>query len=319
MIISLYYSILLFENICCKVMDIRFIKIISVLSCASLIASCGRKDGDWDACGQVDAVKVTVSAETSGKIISLSVGEGSVIEKGTRTAVIDSVQVYLQKEELVSRRNGARTRIVDADLQLRAQNEQLKNLRTDLRRYEALLARDAGTAKQVDDIKSQISVLEGQLAAQKKTYKDGNAGVANEISTYNVQIAKAEDQLKKCRVISPISGTVLTKFAEEGEMIASGQPLYEIADMDNVFVRAYLSTSQLAGVRLGDKVRVIPDDGTSFPREYEGVLTWISEQSEFTPKNIQTKDERADLVYAVKVSVRNDGFLRLGMYAYIKL
>lgn len=284
-----------------------------------LLCSCGSRNGEWDACGQIDATKVTVSAESGGKITSLDVEEGDRLTRGELTGTIDSVQIYLQKEELVSRRAGARTRLVDIGLQLKAQEAQLENLETDLARFEALLARNAGTQKQVDDARSQIAVLKSQIQAQRKTYNDNNEGIENEIGTYDVQIAKAEDQLAKCRVYSPISGTVLTKYAEEGEMVTSGQPLYEIADMENVFIRAYFTTSQLAGLKLGDKVTVVPDDGTASPRSYEGVVTWISDQAEFTPKNIQTRDERADLVYAVKVSVRNDGYLRLGMYAYVKL
>lgn len=289
------------------------------VAASSLLCSCGSRNGEWDACGQIDATKVTVSAESGGKITSLDVEEGDRLTKGELTGTIDSVQIYLQKEELVSRREGARTRLVDIGLQLKAQEAQLENLETDLSRFQALLARNAGTQKQVDDARSQIAVLKSQIQAQRKTYHDNNEGIENEIGTYDVQIAKAEDQLAKCRVYSPISGTVLTKYAEEGEMVTSGQPLYEIADMENVFIRAYFTTSQLSGLKLGDKVTVISDDGTASPKSYEGVVTWISDQAEFTPKNIQTRDERADLVYAVKVSVRNDGYLRLGMYAYVKL
>ena len=135
---------------------------------------------------------------------------------------------------------------------------------------------------------------------------------------YDVQIAQKEDMLRKCRIVSPISGTVLTRYVEEGETVTSGKPLFKIADMDNIYVRAYFTTSQLAGLALGDKVKVFPDDGTSDMKEYEGTVTWISDQAEFTPKNIQTRDERADLVYAVKIALKNDGTVRLGMYAYIK-
>lgn len=282
------------------------------------VAGCGKKNIEFDGCGQIDATKVTVSAESNGKLISFAVEEGDRLEKGRLTGVIDSVQTYLQKEELMKRREGALTRIVDIPLQTRPMEEQLANHEADLNRFRALLKSNAGTQKQVDDMEAQIAILKGKIAAQKTSYENGNAGILNEIGTYDVQIAKAVDQLSKCKVVSPIAGTVLTKYAEEGEMVTVGKPLYEVADLDNVYVRAYFSTSQLAGVKLGDKVTVIPDDGTDSPRTYEGTVTWISSDAEFTPKNIQTRDERADMVYAVKVSVRNDGYLRLGMYAYVR-
>lgn len=292
-----------------------------IIAAAALlaVAGCGKKNIEFDGCGQIDATKVTVSAESNGKLLSLTVQEGDRLEKGELTGVIDSVQTYLQKEELIRRKEGALTRIVDIPLQMKPMEDQLANHEVDLKRFRALLKSNAGTQKQVDDMEAQIAILKGKIAAQKVSYANGNAGIENEIGTYEVQIAKAMDQLSKCRVVSPVSGTVLTKYAEEGEMVIVGKPLYEVADLDNVYVRAYFSTEQLAGVKLGDKVAVIPDDGTDSPKQYEGIVTWISSDAEFTPKNIQTRDERADMVYAVKVSVRNDGFLRLGMYAYVKL
>lgn len=292
---------------------------IIAAAAALAVAGCGKKNIEFDGCGQIDATKVTVSAESGGKLISLVAEEGDRLEKGELTGVIDSVQTYLQKEELIRRKEGALTRIVDIPLQMKPMEEQLANHEADLKRFRALLKSNAGTQKQVDDMEAQIAILKGKIAAQKVSYANGNAGIENEISTYEVQIAKAMDQLSKCRVVSPISGIVLTKYAEAGEMVTVGKPLYEVADLDNVYVRAYFSTEQLAGVKLGDKVTVIPDDGTDSPKQYEGVVTWISSDAEFTPKNIQTRDERADMVYAVKVSVRNDGFLRLGMYAYVRL
>lgn len=286
---------------------------------AMAFAGCGRGNADFDACGQVDATKVTVSAESNGKLLSLTVKEGDKLMEGELTGVIDSVQIFLQKEELLSRKEGALTRLVDIPVQMKPYEEQLASHENDLRRFRALLESDAGTRKQVEDMEAQIAILKGQIEAQKLSYRNANSGIRNEVNTCDVQIAKANDQLAKCRIVSPITGTVLTKYAEAGELVTAGKPLYEVADLDDVYVRAYFSTTQLAGLKLGDKVTVIPDDGTSSPRTYEGTVTWISSDAEFTPKNIQTKDERADLVYAVKVAVKNDGYLRLGMYAYVRL
>lgn len=283
-----------------------------------LFAGCSDGSDDFDACGQIEAVDVVVSAESNGKIISLDVPEGAVLAKGECVGVIDSVQIYLQKMELISRKQNAVSRIVDIKKQLAPQKSRLENLMVDKERYVNLLAKDAGTQKQVDDIEFQIAVSKGEIDAQTQTYRNNNSGVESELAMYDVQIAQKEDMLRKCRIVSPVAGTVLTRYVEEGETITSGKPIFRIADMNDVYVRAYFTTAQLADIKLGSKVKVYPDDGSDKLKEYEGTVTWISEQAEFTPKNIQTRDDRADLVYAVKISIANDGYLKLGMYAYVK-
>lgn len=284
-----------------------------------LAAGCGNREIEFDACGQIDATDVTISAESSGRILSLDIEEGDKLTAGQMLGAIDSVQIWLQKKELQERKDGAKARIVDIESQIAPSLAQLENLRKDHERFAALLSKDAGTRKQLEDNESQIAVLEGQIAAQRQTYGQNNDATMSEIGMYDVQIAQREDQLSKCRIMSPINGTVLTKYAEAGETVVSGKALFKIADMDRLFVRAYFTTAQLASLAVGDKVTVIPDDGTNSPKEYEGTVTWISDEAEFTPKNIQTRDERADMVYAVKVSIENDGNLRLGMYAYVKI
>lgn len=283
-----------------------------------LFAGCSDGSDDFDACGQIEAVDVVVSAESNGKIISLDVPEGAVLAKGECVGVIDSVQIYLQKMELISRKQNAVSRIVDIKKQLAPQKSRLENLMVDKERYVNLLAKDAGTQKQVDDIEFQIAVSKGEIDAQTQTYQNNNSGVESELAMYDVQIAQKEDMLRKCRIVSPVAGTVLTRYVEEGETVTSGKPIFRIADMNDVYVRAYFTTAQLADIKLGSKVKVYPDDGSDKLKEYEGTVTWISEQAEFTPKNIQTRDDRADLVYAVKISIANDGYLKLGMYAYVK-
>ena len=282
-----------------------------------LFAGCSDGSDDFDACGQIEAVDVVVSAESNGKIISLDMPEGAVLAKGECVGVIDSVQIYLQKMELISRKQNAASRIVDIKKQLAPQKSRLENLMVDKERYVNLLAKDAGTQKQVDDIEFQIAVSKGEIDAQTQTYQNNNSGVESELAMYDVQIAQKEDMLRKCRIVSPVAGTVLTRYVEEGETVTSGKPIFRIADMNDVYVRAYFSTSQLADLKIGSKVKVYPDDGSNKLKEYEGTVTWISEQAEFTPKNIQTRDDRADLVYAVKISIANDGYLKLGMYAYV--
>lgn len=289
----------------------------SLLLLLLLCGACTDKSGEFDACGQVEATEVMVSAESNGRIVRLDLTEGDRLRKGMVVGVIDSVQTFLQKQELLRKKANARTKQVDIRRQLASQYERLNNLRVDYERYRILEAKDAGTRKQVEDLASQIAVAEREIAAQKQTYERNNAGIKEEMDLYDVQIAEKEDLLAKCRIVAPIDGVVLTKFAEVGEMATAGKSLFKMADMNQVYVRAYLTTPQLSEVKLGDSLRVTIDDGTKKQRSYTGKLIWIADEMEFTPKNIQTKDERADLVYAVKIALRNDGYLKLGMYAFV--
>lgn len=295
-------------------------QIFYVATAAALLAlgSCTDHSREFDACGQIEATEVVVSAEANGRIIALQVTEGDKLTAGEVVGVIDSVQTYLQKEELVRKRSNTQTKWVDIDRQLASQYAQLNKLKSDRERYQALEAKDAATRKQVDDLVSQIAVTEREIAAQRQNYERNNAGIREELALYDVQIAEKDDQLSKCRIVAPIDGTVLTKFAEAGELVTSGKSLFKLADLKQVYVRAYLTTAQLAEVKLGDTVQVTIEDGTDKPRTYEGRLVWIADEAEFTPKNIQTKDERADLVYAAKIALDNDGYLKLGMYAYVR-
>lgn len=292
-------------------------EILAAASAVTILAGC-RNDIDFDACGQIDAEQVTVSAEASGRILSLNVREGDVLNAGQMVGAVDSVLTALQIRELEQRRDGARSRLIDIDRQQAPQKDQLASLENDFRRYSSLLANNAATQKQVDDLRSQIDILKSQMAAQKQTWERNNSSVRSEISTYEIQIAEKRDQLAKCRICSPVAGTVLTKYANEGESITVGKPLFKLADLTETYVRAYFTTSQFGTLKLGDEMKVIPDDGSANPKEYTGRVIWISSQAEFTPKDIQTRDERAELVYAVKVAVPNDGSLRLGMYAYVR-
>lgn len=281
--------------------------------------SCREKERKFDACGQIEATEVVVSAENSGRILWLGIQEGDMLEEAQLVGCIDSLPLFLQKKELEERRNGAFAKIIDINRQLGPLLANLENLQRDFERYRTLLTKDAATRKQVDDIESQLKVTCRNVQAQRQTYKNNNENIRKEIAVYEVQIAQKIDQLAKCRICSPISGTVLTKYAEAGEMLTVGKPIFKVADLNEVYVRAYFTTLQLSGVKLGDRVSVVVEDGTDDPRRYEGVVNWISAEAEFTPKNIQTKDEQADMVYAAKIAVPNDGFLRIGMYAYIHL
>lgn len=291
--------------------------LLAILALSTMLQSCGN-DIKFDACGQIEATEVTVSAESNGKILDLNLEEGDMVEAGQMIGGIDSVQIVLQIRELKERMEGAKSRMVDIKRQSEPNVSQLASLEKDLARYSKLLESNAATYKQVDDIKDKIAILKAQISAQTQSWERGNSSVTSDMSTYGIQLAQKEDQLSKCRIIAPVTGTVLTKYVEKGETVTTGKPLFKVADLDNVYVRAYFTTSQLSGMKLGDTVTVIPDDGTASPKEYVGRITSISSQAEFTPKNIQTRDERADMVYAVKVALKNDGDIRLGMYAYVR-
>lgn len=284
---------------------------------ALVAAGCG-KNIEYDACGQVDATQVTVSAENAGRVLSMAVEEGEVVTAGQFLGALDSVQTYLQIMELRERIAGSSSRLVDIKKQGQPNLSQLENLQSEYERYSKLLEGNATSRKQVDDLTDKIAVLKAQIAAQTQSWERGNASVRSEVQGYEIQLARLEDQLAKCRIVAPVSGTVLTRYAETGEFVTLGKPLFKVADLDQMYVRAYFSSTQLSGLKLNDTVTVIPDDGSASPKRIQGRVIWISEQSEFTPKNIQTRDERADLVYAVKVAVPNDGTLRLGMYAYVR-
>lgn len=292
--------------------------ILGTLLLAASLTACGRSEIEFDACGEVNATEITVSAQAAGELMELDIEEGSKVTKGQMLGYVDSIQTYLKLQELISRAEGAKTKTIDIDCQLSAQYAKLEKLQKDLIRYKGLLESEAGTQKQVDDTESEIAMLSAEISAARQSYSQNNEGTENEIGTLNIQIAQSEDQLDKCRIISPIDGTVLTKYAEAGEVVSVGKSIFKVADLDHVYVRAYFTSDQLRGIRLGDTVTVIPDDGSDSPRQYKGRISWIADEAEFTPKNIQTRNERADLVYAVKVSLKNDGNLRLGMYAYIR-
>lgn len=284
---------------------------------ATLITACNEREREFDACGQIEATEVTVSAENNGKILHLDINEGDILEKNQIVGYLDSIPVFLQKRELEERKESFKSKIIDIDRQLAPQVANMENLKKDYERFGSLLVKDATTQKQVDDIEAQLKIAQRNIEAQRQTYEKNNENIASEVDVLNVQIAQKEDQIGKCKISLPINGTVMTKYAEEGEMVTTGKPLFKIADMNDVYVKAYFTTGQLAGIRLGDKVDVMIEDGTENPRHYEGKIRWISDEAEFTPKNIQTKDEQADMVYATKIALHNDGFVRIGMYAYV--
>ena len=309
------------------------------------LASCSSKSIKYDATGIFEADEIIVSAEANGKILQFNVEEGSTIIKDSVVGKIDPTSIELQKDQasssvdaLQQKTNNAAPQVAVLQSQLRLQNkqiavneEQLKVLKREQLRFQKLVAADAVPAKQLDDIngqvniledqitaaKTQLQVLQSQINAQQQTVAIQNRSILSEKNPMEKKIAQIQEQLNKTTIINPVTGTVLTKYAEENEFTATGKALYKIADLSTMKLRAYISGNQLVQVKLNQQVKVLVDDGKGGYKELKGVISWISDKAEFTPKTIQTKDERANLVYAMKVNVQNDGYLKIGMYGEV--
>ncbi len=284
------------------------------LAISSLLISCGKSKDEADASGTFEATEVIVSAEATGKILNFNVEEGQTLTANQPVGTIDSIQLFLRKKQLSATNKSMLVRRPDVQKQIAAIEQQIITAKTERKRIENLLKANAATQKQLDDMNAQIDVLSKQLDAQKSTLTTTNHGITDDSQSMNLQIAQVNDQLKKCKITSPIDGTVLVKYAEMGEVAAPGKALFKIADINNMILRAYVTNDQLTQLKIGQKVKVSSDFGKDKNREYAGTVAWISDKAEFTPKTIQTRDERANLVYAVKINVKNDGFLKIGMY-----
>jgi HlyD family secretion protein len=284
-----------------------------------LLPACGRGSGNFDAEGTFEATEVLVSSEATGRILQLNIQEGQVLKAGQVIGNIERLQLSLQRRQLLANIDNAESRRPNEKIQIAPLEEELAKAKFDRERIERQLKDGVATQKQMDDINAQVDLLERQLAAQKTSIDSANQGISDEIASLKLQIKQLDDQLEKCRIISPINGTVLVKYAEEGELATQGKALFKIADLNTMYLRAYIIASQLSQIKIGQSVKVFADFGKSSYREYPGKVTWVSGKSEFTPKAILTKDERDNLVYAVKIAVSNDGYLKIGMYGRLKI
>lgn len=289
------------------------------LSGIAWMTSCGGNNNKFDATGAFEATEVIVSAEASGRIMQFDVEEGKQLTACQYVGYIDSTQLYLRKMQLVAGMNSVESRKPDIRKQIAAIEQQILTARTEQKRMENLVQAKSANQKQVDDIAESIKLLQKQLDAQRSALAKTTSGADKDAESFEYQIMQLDDQLQKCRLMNPLTGTVLVKYAEANEVTATGKPLYKIANVNNLFLRAYITAGQLSQLKLGQQVKVYADFGTNQQREYPGTITWISDKSEFTPKGIQTKDERANLVYAVKISVVNDGYLKIGQYGEMML
>ncbi len=293
-------------------------KKIMILMTAAVIVGCSSRNTDFDATGTFEATEVTVSAEQNGRLLSFALSEGEEVSAGTALGLIDTVALSLQLEQARATRQVYAAQRPDTDKQIAATRSQLAKARTEQRRCEELVKDGAVPTKMLDDATSQVELLERQLDAQLSSLSSSTNTLNNQMAATDVQVRLLQDQLNRCHIQSPITGTVLDKYAEEGEFVAVGKPLFKIADMSRMYLRAYITSQRLEQVKTGQTVTVFADYGDGLRKSYEGVVTWIASHSEFTPKTILTDDERADQVYAVKISVVNDGMIKIGMYGEVK-
>lgn len=280
--------------------------------------SCDKEDNSFDASGSFEADETIISSQASGVIREFNIEEGNVLDSGTYIGYVDSTPLYLKKLQLIAQLNALESRKPDITIQLAALQEQLKNAQKDRERISNLLQSDAATQKQLDDITTRTGVLEKQIEAQNSTLTKTRDGIEKEALSLKLEVEQVNNQLAKCRIVCPMRGTVITRYAEVNESTSPGKALYKIANLSSIILRVYISGDQLPMVRLNQQVVVSTDNGKGGFNETKGRITWISDKAEFTPKTIQTKNDRANMVYAIKVNVKNDGTYKIGMYGEIR-
>lgn len=290
---------------------------LSPITLLLIMTACGGNEKAFDATGTFEATETTVYAEQSGTLLTLSVNEGDTIDQNQEAALIDTTQTWLKIQQLTANKQVYQSQKPDSERQIAATRQQLAKARQEEQRYRELVADGAAPSKMLDDATSQVKVLQKQLDAQVSTLNTQLETLNSQLATADVQIEQLRDMLRKCHVTAPTKGTVLEKYVERGEFVAAGKPLFKVADIQNMYLRAYVTSAQLQTVKLGQRVKVFADYGGQQKKQYDGTITWISSRSEFTPKTILTDDERADLVYAVKIAVRNDGYIKIGMYGEV--
>ncbi len=288
---------------------------IIIFSSLVLLAACKSSSDKSDAYGTFESTETTISSESAGKILWLKAEEGEQLRDGDTVALIDAVQLALKREALIAQKNAASNKSDYITSQIKILEEQKKNSETEKERLEKLFKDGAATQQQMDNINGVIAVFDKQISS----IETQNAPVLNELEAYDKQIEQLNDQIDRSYVVNPVDGTVLTKYSEANEIVIQGKALYKIAGLDYIYLRVYVSGAQLPSLKLGQQVKVFVDKNESELKEYEGTISWISSTAEFTPKIIQTKEERVNLVYAVKIKVKNDGTLKIGMPGEMKI
>ena len=291
---------------------------VTLILITSLVFACSNGNRDFDATGTFESEEIIVSSEAMGKLVMFQVEEGMHLEQNQIVGIVDTIQLHLKKKQLLSSVTAVLSKQPDVNTQLAALQEQIKTAEVEKKRIENLVNSNAATAKQLDDINSQLEVLNKQYAATKSSLTITKQALQSETLPLVAQIEQIQDQINKSIIKNPVDGTVLTRYAKPDEITSTGKALYKIANLSEMTLRAYVDGDQLGQIKLGQKVKVFVDKGNEEQKEMSGEIYWVSSKAEFTPKTIQTKDERANLVYAIKVRVINDGYLKIGMYGEIK-
>lgn len=285
---------------------------------ATLLVACNAGKNKFDASGTFETQETIVSSELAGKIVELNLEEGQLLEKGSMVGLIDTTQLFLKKKQLKASIQSLLSRQPEVNKQLAALQEQIFSAEREKKRLENLVKADAAGSKQLDDILTQLSVLKKQYTASQSSLSISNNSIQQDIVPLEVQIEQTQDLIEKSKIINPIKGIVLSKYAELNEVSGMGKPIYKIAKLDELTFRMYISGDQLPLIKIGQTLPITIDAGNGEQKEVQGKISWIASEAEFTPKTIQTKDERANLVYAVKLLVPNDGSIKLGMYGEVQ-
>ena len=292
-------------------------KIIAMAGVALVLNACGRKERQYDATGVFEATETTVYAEQTGALLTFNVEEGDTVGQNREVGLIDTTQLWLKMKQAEAMKSVYQSQKPEQEKQIAVTRQQLAKAKQDQQRYKELVADGAAPAKMLDDANSQVEVLQRQLDAQLSSLRVNTNALDKQMATTDVQAEQLRDQIRKCHILVPAKGTVIEKYVERGEFVSAGKPLFKMADTENMFIRAYVTSAQLENIKTGQKATVFADYGNGGKKEYEGRVTWISSRSEFTPKTILTDDERADLVYAVKVAIKGDGYVKMGMYGEV--
>ena len=293
-------------------------RLFITVSIIFLAVSCKNSNKNFDASGIFEATEIIVSSEANGKLLQFNVEEGQRVAAGEKLGYADTTQLHLSKLQLLQSAKSVGSRQLNISKQIAATQEQIASQQREKARTERLIEANAANTKQLDDINTGIAILERQLAAQQESLESSNRSISEQSSSVEIQVAQIKDLIAKSNVVSPITGTVLVKYAGQGEFTSIGKPLFKVGDIENMLLRAYITSGQLTQLKIGQEVKVFADYEDKGKREYDGTITWISDKSEFTPKTIQTRDERANLVYAVKIAVKNDGLIKIGMYGDVR-
>lgn len=293
-------------------------KILAMAGMILLLNACGNKEKEYDATGVFEATETTIYAEQPGILVRLNVEEGDIVAPEMEVGLIDTTQLWLKLKQAVAAKSVYQSQKPEIGKQIAATRQQLAKAKQDQQRYSELVADGAAPSKMLDDANSQVEVLQHQLDAQISSLTVTTNSLQRQMDAAYVQEDQLRDQLRKCHIKVPAKGTVLEKYVERGEYVSTGKPLFKMADTEGMFIRAYATSTQLRNIKLGQNAIVYADYGDGQKKEYHGKVTWISNRSEFTPKTILTDDERADLVYALKVAIENDGYVKIGMYGEVK-